>query len=120
MNKAIDDKLIEMLNVLPIASRLRTCLNLRLSDFAAQRLGYRSVCHVKGSDRLAVEDIFKNLINTLIYVTYECVSKINQEHTYQSFIYDLCDFDLEVMLEDTLYNIVTHEDIALFERQFFI
>lgn len=118
MSKAIDDKLISMLKLLTIASRLRTCLDIRLADYASQTLGYRSTRHVRGDERDAVEDVFEDLINTLHYISNECITIISREHTYKPTILQMDEYQLELLLETTLYECVVYDTTKIFCETF--
>lgn len=119
MNKLVDDKLLSMLDVMIIGSRIRTCLNIRLADYASQLLGYRSTRHVRVDDRDNVEDVFLELTNLLIATIYECIDSIHHPHVYKSEILDLDDLSFELKLEDVLFECVTLEDPNIFVETFF-
>lgn len=120
MSKEIDDKLFEMLNILPIGSKLRTSLNIRLADYSSQLIGYRSTRHVRGDDRKLVEENFLELSNLLYFIVNECLDKLKIEHTYKDYISSLDDLSLEILLENTLYDCVVRNDLSIFDDIFLL
>lgn len=116
--ECIDEKLLSMLKYLLITSQLRISLSIRLADYAAQLMGYRSTRQVNNKDD--VEKVYINLINTLIYIVYRCIDYINESHSYKEEILHVNSDKLEFILEEVLFESTIYSDYRIFKEKFFI
>lgn len=119
MDNYIDNKLLDLLNSSLITSKLRVSLNIRLADYSAQLLGYRSTRQVRSEDKWNVEDKFIELTNLLISSIYRCITQLEISHKFKQSVIEMNDLDLELLLEDTLFDIIMYSDYSLFDKYFF-
>jgi len=118
-SQQVDTKLLALLKDLPYFSRLGTCLSIRLADHAAQLCGYRSTRQVDDSHFDDVSDQFDILINNLYTQISECVLYIKEPHVYKSVILGMNDLDIELLLEDVLFEMTHLDNRFIFTEQFF-
>lgn len=117
-DKEIDDLLLTELKYMLIGSRMRTCLNIKIGDFASQCLGYRNSRHIPGNDKDAVEDVFIELTSKLFSISYHLQDLLQTEHKYKASIYSLSSEELEILLEDSIYDAVIYDTLDQFKEQF--
>ena len=116
----VDSKLLALLKDLPYFSRLGTSLSISLADHAAQLCGYRSSRQVDDSNSDDVSDKFDALINNLHTHIHECILYIEDDHTYKQSIFEMCDSELETLLESTLYEMICLDCRRIFADNFLI
>lgn len=116
----VDEALLYMLNDLSYFSRLRTCLQIRLADFAAQMCGFRSTRQIPDNFIDDVEDNYSLLLNELESNVNEFKSILSINHIYKSDILELEDLDLELLLEDILYEMTVDHSINIVNEYLFI
>lgn len=117
-DKEIDDLLLTELKYMLIGSRMRTCLSIKLGDFAAQLLGYRNSRHIPSNDKDEVEDTFIELTSKLISISYHLQDLLQAEHKYKASIYSLSSEELEILLEDSIYDAAIYDTLDQFKEQF--
>lgn len=115
----IDKKLIESLNDIQYISNLRTCLLVRIADYAAQLCGCRSTRQVADHQSVDVDNKYYELLHRLLYNIPECYDYINNEHKYKESILRLNDDELELLLEDALFEIIQFDNHSIFAEYFF-
>lgn len=115
----IDKKLIESLNDIQYISNLRTCLLVRIADYAAQLCGCRSTRQVADHQSVDVDNKYYELLHRLLYNIPECYDYINNDHTYKESILQLNDDELELLLEDALFEMIQFDNHAIFAEYFF-
>ena len=111
----IDDQLRLMLTSLPHFSRLGTCLKIRIADYAAQLCGCRSTRQINDSKADDVEDNYNDLLNQLYCHVDECINYLNSDHSYKDEIHLMDEDSLELMIEDVLFEMTTHDCRFIFE-----
>lgn len=116
----VDNKLLALLKDLPYFSRLGTSLSISLADHAAQLCGCRSSRQVDDNNLDDVSDQFDTLINNLRTHIHECILYIEDDHTYKQSIFEMCDSELEILLESTLYEMICLDCRHIFADNFFI
>ena len=116
----VDNKLLALLKDLPYFSRLGTSVSISLADHAAQLCGCRSSRQVDDSRSDDVSDQFDALINNLHLHIHECILYIESDHTYKQSIFELDDNELEILLENTLYEMVCLDCRHVFADNFLI
>ena len=119
-SQQVDNKLLALLKDLPYFSRLGTSLSISLSDHAAQLCGCRSSRQVDDSRSDDVSDQFDALVSNLHSHIHECILYIESDHTYKQLIFELDDNELEILLENTLYEMVCLDCRHVFADKFFI
>lgn len=119
-SQQVDDKLLAMLKDLPYFSRLGTCISIRLADYAAQLCGYRSTRQIAEGRDEDVSDQFNLLINELHFHVHECVSYIEAPHTYNKDVLNMDDSLIELLLENTLYEMIQFDCRQIFAENFLI
>lgn len=115
----IDKKLIESLNDIQYISNLRTCLLVRIADYAAQLCRCRSTRQVADHQSVDVDNKYYELLHRLLYNIPECYDYINNDHTYKESILQLNDDELELLLEDALFEMIQFDNHAIFAEYFF-
>lgn len=115
----IDKKLIESLNDIQYISNLRTCLLVRIADYAAQLCGCRSTRQVADHQSVDVDNKYYELLHRLLYNIPECYDYINNDHIYKESILQLNDDELELLLEDALFEMIQFDNHAIFAEYFF-
>jgi len=118
-SQQVDEKLLALLKELPYQSRLGTSLLIRLADYAAQLCGCRSTRQIDDLLSDDVEDFFNSLVDSLSDIVLDIQSYIESEHKYKESLFDLDDYDLEILLEDTLYSIIEYDSSEIFIENFF-
>lgn len=119
-SQQIDDKLLALLKDLPYFSKLGTSISISLADHAAQLCGCRSSRQVDDSHSDDVSDQFDALINNLHSHIHECILYIECDHTYKQSILEFDDNELEILLENTLYEMICLDCRHVFADNFFI
>ena len=119
-SQQVDNKLLALLKGLPYFSRLGTSVSISLADHAAQLCGCRSSRQVDDSHSDDVSDKFDTLINNLHSHIHECILYIEDDHTYKQSIFEMCDSELEILLENTLYEMVCLDCRHVFADNFLI
>ena len=115
----IDKKLIESLNDIQYISNLRTCLLVRIADYAAQLCGCRSTRQVADHQSVDVDNKYYELLHRLLYNIPECYDYIKHDHIYKESIPQLNDDELELLLEDALFEMIQFDNHAIFAEYFF-
>ena len=115
----VDKKLIESLNDIQYISNLRTCLLVRIADYAAQLCGCRSTRQVADHQSVDVDNKYYELLHRLLYNIPECYDYINNDHIYKESILQLNDDELELLLEDALFEIIQFDNHSIFAEYFF-
>lgn len=119
-SQQVDNKLLALLKDLPYFSRLGTSVSISLADHAAQLCGCRSSRQVDDSRSDDVSDKFDALINNLHSHIHECTLYIESDHTYKHSVFELDDNELEILLENTLYEMVCLDCRHVFADNFLI
>lgn len=119
-SQQVDNKLLALLKDLPYFSRLGTSVSISLADHAAQLCGCRSSRQADDSHSDDVSDKFDALINNLHSHIHECILYIESDHTYKQLIFELDDNELEILLENTLYEMVCLDCRHVFADNFLI
>ena len=119
-SQQVDTKLLALLKDLPYFSRLGTSLSISLADHAAQLCGCRSSRQVDDSNSDDVSDQFDALVNNLHTHIHECILYIEDEHTYKQSILEMNDSELEILLENTLYEMICLDCRHIFADNFLI
>lgn len=119
-SQQVDTKLLALLKDLHYFSRLGTSLSISLADHAAQLCGCRSSRQVDDNNSDDVSDQFDALINNLHTHIHECILYIEDDHTYKQSIFEMCDNELEILLENTLYEMVCLDCRHVFADNFLI
>lgn len=119
-SQQVDNKLLALLKDLPYFSRLGTSVSISLADHAAQLCGCRSSRQVDDRHSDDVSDQFDALINNLHSHIHECILYIESDHTYKQSIFELDDNELEILLENTLYEMVCLDCRHVFADNFLI
>lgn len=119
-SQQVDNKLLALLKDLPYFSRLGTSVSISLADHAAQLCGCRSSRQVDDSRSDDVSDQFDALINNLHSHIHECILYIESDHTYKQSVFELDDNELEILLENTLYEMVCLDCRHVFADNFLI
>ena len=119
-SQQVDNKLLALLKDLPYFSRLGTSVSISLADHAAQLCGCRSSRQVDDSRSDDVSDQFDALVNNLHSHIHECILYIESDHTYKQLIFELDDNELEILLENTLYEMVCLDCRHVFADNFLI
>ena len=114
----IDNKLLSLLKGLPYFSVLYTCLQIKLSDHAAALYGCRSSRQIDESKYQDIDDAYCRLISVLQINIDECLRKLEVPHTYRSEILSMNESQLEVLLENTLYEMTICECKYIFSEYF--
>lgn len=119
-SQQVDNKLLALLKDLPYFSRLGTSLSISLADHAAQLCGCRSSRQVDDSYSDDVSCQFDALVNNLHSHIHECILYIESDHIYKQSIFEMCDSELEILLESTLYEMVCLDCRHVFADNFLI
>ena len=119
-SQQVDDKLLALLKDLPYFSRLGTSLAISLADHAAQLCGCRSSRQVDDIHLDDVSDQFDALINNLHTYIHECILYIEDDHIYKQSIFEMDDSKLEILLENTLYEMICLDCRHIFADNFLI
>ena len=119
-SQQVDNKLLAWLKDLPYFSRLGTSVSISLADHAAQLCGCRSSRQVDDSNSDDVSDKFDALINNLHSHIHECILYIEGDHIYKQSIFELDDNELEILLENTLHEMVCLDCRHVFADNFLI
>ena len=119
-SQQVDNKLLALLKDLPYFSRLGTSVSISLADHAAQLCGCRSSRRVDDSNSDDVSDKFDVLLNNLHSHIHECILYIESDHTYKQSIFELDDNELEMLLENTLCEMVCLDCRHVFADNFLI
>lgn len=119
-SQQVDDRLLALLKDLPYFSRLGTSLSISLADHAAQLCGCRSSRQVDDNRSDDVSDQFDDLINNLHSHIHECILYIENDHIYKQSIFEMDDSELEILLENTLYEMVCLDCRHIFADNFLI
>ena len=119
-SQQVDNKLLALLKDLPYFSILGTSLSISLADHAAQLRGCRSSRQVDDTHSDDVSDKFDDLINNLHSHIHECILYIECDHIYKQSIFELDDSELEILLENTLYEMVCLDCRHIFADNFLI
>lgn len=118
---SVDDRIISMLNQLLFTSRLRTSLSIRLADHAAQLLGFRSTRQVGEGSKDDVEEAYQDLTNKLISTVYEFKNQIeSRTRDYKPQILNYSELELELLLENTLFDAIIYDDATTFMQSFLV
>lgn len=118
--KEVDEFLLVSIKDLPYFSLLGTCLSVRLADHAAQMNGCRSTRQIDDLVDDKIENTFNDLIRELQDSVEEISLIINSDHEYLSEILSLNTDKLEILLEDTLYDMTIYNDCKIFFDRFLI
>ena len=102
----LDSLITDLLESVFTISRFRTCLCVRLSDYAAQICGYRSTRCMDESGCNTVDEKYTELLCSAYDYVHEMLERIKKPHTYQQSMYEMTECEIECLLEDTLYNAV--------------
>ena len=119
-SQQVDNKLLALLKELPYFSRLGTSVSISLADHAAQLCGCRSSRQVDDNHSDDVSDQFDALINNLHSHIHECILYIEGDHIYKQSIFELDDNELEILLENTLHEMVCLDCRHVFADNFLI
>lgn len=119
-SQQVDDKLLALLKDLPYFSRLGTSLSISLADHAAQLCSCRSSRQVDDSHSDDVSDKFDDLVNNLHSHIHECILYIEGDHIYKQSIFEMDDNELEILLENTLYEMICLDCRHIFADNFLI
>ena len=117
-SQQVDAVLLALLSELPYLSRLGTCLQIRLADYAAQECGCRSTRQILESLNEEVEDHYLFLLNLLSYYIYECIKYLKNTHKYKQNILEMNEDNLELTLEAALFNMVIFDCSNIFVEFF--
>lgn len=115
-----DNKLKSLLCDAKGFSKLHTCLEIRLSDHAAQLCGCRSTRQLSDDVLEDIEIKYNELMNLLSENILECFSYLEKDHVYNTKVLDFSDDLLENYLEDTLYYMTVENYTSYFNENFFI
>lgn len=118
--KEVDEFLLVSIKDLPYFSLLGTCLSVRLADHAAQMNGCRSTRQIDDLVGDKIENTLNDLIRELQDSAEEISLIINGDHEYLSDILSLNTDKLEILLEDTLYDMTVYSDYKIFSDRFLI
>ena len=116
----VDSKLIHLLNEMNSFSVMKTCLLIRLADYAAQLCGCRSTRQVDDEYKNKVEDEFEALVELLYSHIEYSFEAINSKHEFLTEILSMNDNELEVLLEDTLYEMTVYDCKNIFNERFLV
>lgn len=116
----IDNKLKSLLYNAKCFSKLHTCLEIRISDYAAQLCGCRSTRQIDDNISEDIEIKYNELMNLLYENILYCLSFLEKDHVYTNKVLDFSDDFLEQYLEDTLYYMTTENYTSYFNENFFI
>lgn len=119
-SKQIDDLILTELRFARCGSRLRTSISIKLADHAAHLNGFRSSRQIPGDKKDDVEDSFQELIDCLVNCTYEYSSILEKPHIYKDTILTMSSEDIEVLLEDCLYDSIVYDDYSSTFNRFFL
>ena len=119
-SQQVDERLLVLLNDLQYFSRLKTCLQIRLADYAAQQCGCRSTRQISDSVADEVEENYSYLLNLLPYYTYECIKYIKAPHSYKPEILMMDDNGIEDLLEAALFNMIIFDCSRIFIEYFLL
>ena len=119
-SQQVDNKLLALLKDLPYFSRLGASVSISLADHAAQLCGCRSSRQVDDNHSDDVSDQFDALINNLHSHIHECILYIEGDHIYKQSIFELDDNELEILLENTLHEMVCLDCRHVFADNFLI
>lgn len=104
----MDETLLLLLKDIKYFSRFKTCICIRLADYAAQMLGYRSTRHLDEASSDLVEELYQDLLYRLLEASYEYISLIeSRTSNYKQEILNLSIEEIELELEDILIKRVT-------------
>ena len=109
-----------LLKDLPYFSKLGTSISISLADHAAQLCGCRSSRQVDDVNSDNVSDQFDALINNLHTHIHECILYIEDDHIYKQSIFEMDDSELEILLENTLYEMICLDCRHVFADNFLI
>ena len=116
----IDNKLKYLLYDAKGFSKLHTCLEIRISDYAAQLCGCRSTRQINDNVLEDIEIKYNELMNSLYDNILKCLSFLEKDHVYNNKVLDFDDDSFEQYLEDTLYYMTTENYTSYFNESFFI
>ena len=119
-SQQVDNKLLALLKDLPYFSKLGTSISISLADHAAQLCGCRSSRQVDDVNSDNVSDQFDALINNLHTHIHECILYIEDDHIYKQSIFEMDDSELEILLENTLYEMICLDCRHVFADNFLI
>lgn len=115
----VDKLLFSLLFDVRCHSRLLTCLSVRLADHAAQLCGHRSTRQIREGCENEVEDSFNELMNILNSNLHECEAFLQDTHSFKDEIINFDDEQIEILLEDTLYEMTIYDCASIFVEKFF-
>lgn len=115
-----DTLILSLLKNFPYFSTVAASLSVRLSDYAAQLVGFRSTRQVNALSKDLVSERHSLLLNSLYFHVREVIRYIENPHVYKEGIENLSSDDLELLLENALYEMVVFDDRRIFAEQFFV
>ena len=116
----IDNHLISLLHDLPYFSILSTSLQIRLADHAAALCGCRSTRQMDDINIKDVDDTYCELMSFLQICIYECLNVLEASHEFSSSVKELNESDIEILLENTLYEMTICGCKNIFNENFLI
>ena len=119
-SQQVDARLLELLDDLQYFSKLKTCLQIRLADYAAQQCGCRSTRQIRDSVADEIEENYSYLLNLMSYYVYECVKYIKASHLYRPEVLSMDDNGIEDLLEAALFNMVIFDSSRIFIEYFLL
>lgn len=120
-SKQVDDLLLTELRYARCGSKLRTSLGIRLADHASNLNGFRSSRQIPGDKKDEVEESSNKLMDRLIVCSYEYEFIIeDNNHTYKSVIYEMSSDEIELVLENCLFDSIIHSNFRDTFKQFFL
>lgn len=118
-SQRVDKQLLALLQSLPYFSKLGTSLCIRLSDYAAQLCGCRSTRQIVDGRSSDVSEKFELLLNDLFYTRLECIRLLDNPHTYKESVLLLSEQEIELILENAIYEIIVFSNTSIFKEHFF-
>ena len=118
-SKTIDETIKTMLHDLPYLSLMKTSLSIRLADYAAQQCGFRSTRQIDGKFATDINDKYTELNTILFYNINEILILLKKDHEYKYDIQYLDKEQLEILLENTLFEMTTYNCYTIFKYYFF-
>lgn len=105
----LDSLITDLLESVFTISRFKTCLCIRLSDYAAQCFGYRSTRCMDDKNIESVDEKYQELLDSLYNTSGEMLAEIKKDHTYKEYMYGLSEYEVEQLLEDDLFDNVVSD-----------
>ena len=119
MKRRIDELLNSLLNDVLTFSVIKTSICIKLSNYAVQQNGCRSIFQLDESKLDSIEEEYSFLMKMLDYHAHKCIEYLSEPHEYNDVIYKLDDLSLEHLLENTLFEMIVFDSYFIFAEQFF-